>query len=61
MFYFLMTFSVSKLETYIPGLGIYISGLGIYISGPETKSCINEKKSDLEWSVVIWLDARKKR
>ena len=43
-----MTFSVSRLETYIPGLGIYISGLGIYISGPETKSCINEKKSDLE-------------
>ena len=43
-----MTFSVSKLETYISGLGIYISGLGIYISGPETKSCINEKKSDLE-------------
>ncbi len=43
-----MTFSVSRLETYIPGLEIYISGLGIYISGPETKSCINEKKSDLE-------------
>ena len=41
-----MTFSVSRLETYIPGLGIYISG-------PETKSCINENKSDLEWSVVI--------
>jgi hypothetical protein len=43
-----MTFSISRLETYISGLGIYISGLGIYISGPETKSCINEKKSDLE-------------